>query len=468
MTLSILILIPILTALLTFFVRKKTKDIATVGSIVLAGFAGYSVTLFNTAERGMQLLEYYTWFTVDSFEVALSLGTDGISYPMILLTALLGVVAVLVSRREIKKDERQYYALLMLLIASIIGVFASLDLIVFFVFWEAVLVLMFLLVLKWGGKERKYAAMKFLVYTGIGSAGLLLVIILLAVFAGTVSLTDTFVLEPWVQYTIFCSLLFAFFIKIPIVPFHTWLPDAHVQAPTAGSILLAGVMLKMGGYGLLRLGLLVVPDMTVVFQTFLFAMGTLTIIYGAWVCLAQHNLKKLIAYSSVNHMGFVLLGIAAGSTLGVTGAVFEMLSHGLIAALLFALAGLVHQKSGTFDIDKLHGLVSVMPRTAWLLTIAALGGLGLPSMTGFIAEFLVLFASFQTFGLWTILPLLGIILTGGYMVRMLSRVVFGKSKAKLSEKKVNIIPFAILTIVIFILGIFPFLILSIITASAFT
>lgn len=470
MILSMLLIVFLLGAFLSLVVPRASRQIA-LGTTLIAAVTGiFSLSLFDTATKTYQFAQQIPLLRT-ALAVSYHVGVDGISYPLVLLTVLLGIVSVLVSRREIHTREGPYYAILLALLASIIGVFASLDLILFFVFWEAVLVLTFLLIVMWGGENRKYAGMKFLLYTGLGSAGLLLAIILLAVYGGSV---DLLVLKgahltSTLQYTIFCILLFAFFVKMPIVPFHTWLPDAHVQAPTAGSILLAGVLLKMGAYGLLRLSTTLFTSITPAFSAFLFWMAVATIIYGAWVCLAQQNIKKLIAYSSVNHMGFVLLGIATASSLGITGAVFEMVSHGLIAALLFALAGAVHQQTGTFDIDALHGLVGKMPRTAWFMIIAALGGLGLPSMTGFIAEFIILFASFGTFGLITIVPLAGMILTGGYFLRMLAKAVFGKNdRLRATEEHVSAWPFAILLFVTFLLGVLPFLLITIIAASTVT
>lgn len=470
MIITAILAISLFGAIVAYF-SKKPRDIALATTLLLSVIGIFSLTQFNLDTDNYQFTEKLSWVNVGSFDIGYHVGVDGISYPLILLTLLLAVVAVLISRREIKTKESYYYPILLGTVAAIVGVFASLDLVLFFVFWEIVLVLTFLLILLWGGENKKYAAMKFLIYTGLGSAALLLGIILLAVYGNSVNILtlSTATFTPVLQYTLFAILLFAFFVKIPIIPFHTWLPDAHVQAPTAGSILLAGVMLKMGAYGLLRFGTTVFRDVTPVFSMFMFWMGVATILYGAWVCLPQRNLKKLIAYSSVNHMGFVLIGIAAGSSLGITGAVFEMISHGLIAALLFALAGLVHEETGTFDIEALHGLIRHMPTTSWLLILAALGGLGLPSMTGFIAEFLILYASFQTFGLLTLIPLAGMVITGAYFLRMLAKAVFGKNdNLKASEHHVSTLPFAILLFVTFTLGILPFLLITIIAASTVT
>ena len=462
MILSLLLIIGILGAVAALIFSRFSRDIALGTTILLAIVGITSLFFFDT---GMQFMQSVPWIQIGDFSMGYEIGVDGISYPMVLLTILLGVVAVLVSRREIHNKEPNYYAILLALLTSVIGVFISLDLILLFVFWEAVLVLTFLLILLWGGENRKFASMKFLVYTGLGSAMLLLAIILAAMQTKSVNIVaiSQFAFTPQVQFTLFLLIALAVFIKMPIVPFHTWLPDAHVQAPTAGSIILAGVLLKMGAYALIRFNFLITPEMRPV----LFWIGVFTIIYGAWVCLAQQNLKKLIAYSSVNHMGFVLVGIAAGGALGITGALFEMVSHGLLAALLFALAGVVHERTGTFDIDALHGLIAKMPRTGWFLVIGALGALGVPSMSGFIAEFLIIFAAFMAFGWYAIVPVMGMILAGGYFLRMLAKAVFGKSERfKADEKDVSMLPFALLLGASVLIGIMPFLLLGLIGGLA--
>jgi NADH-quinone oxidoreductase subunit M len=463
MILDLLLLIPLLGAIAVMIFQRYARPISLASALALV-VAGVLALLSFDPGAGMQLLQHVPWLEIGSFSMNYSIGVDGISLSMVLLTILLGLVGVLVSRREIHTREAAYYSILLVLVASIIGVFISLDLILFFVFWEAVLVLTFLLILIWGGDNRRYASMKFLIYTGFGSALLLLAIIILAINTDSTSLTAIMqaTISPEAGSLVFCLILLATFIKMPIVPFHTWLPDAHVQAPTAGSILLAGVMLKMGAYALLRFSFLSTPGLRI----FLFWMGVITILYGAWVCLAQKNLKKLIAYSSINHMGFVLVGIAVGSSLGTTGAVFEMISHGLLAALLFALAGLVHERTGTFDIEALHGLIAKMPKTGWLLVTGALGALGLPSMSGFIAEFLIISASFQAFGMLTLVPIGGMILAGGYFLRLLAKAVFGKSeRLHANEDHVDMTPFVILLASSFLLGILPFLLIGLLGAA---
>lgn len=454
---SIILLIGLLGALASYVMPRHNKEIALGTSILLAAMGVVLISMFSP---GMQFEQRFLLTEIGGVPIQYHVGIDGISMPMILLTMLLCVVAVLISEREVHTREPAYYGLLLLLTTAVIGVFSSLDLVLFFVFWEVVLVATFLLIMLWGGENRKYASMKFLLYTGLGSAALLFVIILLAVYAKSVDFVGL-VIPAEIQGVVLGALLLACFIKMPIVPFHTWLPDAHVQAPTAGSIMLAGVLLKMGAYALLRFAMLM--ELSDDVKLFLFIMGTITVIYGAWVCLVQRNLKKLIAYSSVNHMGFVLIGIATGTTLGYTGALFEMVSHGLLAALLFALAGAVHQQTGTFDIDALHGLIRKMPKTGWFMIVAALGALGLPSMTGFIGEFIILWASMREFGMLTFIPIAGMILAGGYFLRLLAKTVFGKNdRLVASEEHIDMLPFAILLIATVVLGMLPFLLLDVI------
>jgi NADH-quinone oxidoreductase subunit M len=466
-----LLVLPFLGALLALVQPRRARPIAIATMLALAALGAWAVLRFSLHLRTLQFVEKTLLWRSGTIEFAYHVGVDGISLPLVLLTILLGIVAVLISGREISSGEGPYYALLLALVGSIIGVFASVNLVFFFLFWEIVLVLMFLLVLRWGAQNRSYAAMRFLIYTGLGSAALLLAIILLATFAGSVSLVaiDPAVIPHGVQYALLGLLLFAFCVKMPIVPLHSWLPDAHVQAPTAGSVLLAGVLLKMGAYGIIRLCITLFGGVTPALGPVLFALGTFTILYGAFVCLSQTHLKRLIAYSSITHMGMVLVGISTGSALGITGAVVGMVSHGLLAGLLFALAGFVHSRTGTFEIDELRGLASRMPRTAWLLAVAALGAMGLPGMTGFVAEFLVLLASFGRFGAWALLPLLGVLLTGAYVVRLLARAVFGEpAGGRAMESDASSLPFGILLAATLILGIAPSLITSIVAASALT
>jgi len=465
--LSTLLLIPVVGALLIAFLPKHARDIAIASSLITLALGGLFTALFSYTTTAMQFVQEMSITHLLGIPISFHVGVDGISYPLILLTFLLGFVSILISKQEVSSNEPAYYAILLLLISGVTGVFVSIDLIFLFVCWEIVLVLMFLLILRWGHKNKRYAAMKFLMYTGVASAGLLLAIILLAVHSGSVSmLANHALIASGAQLLIFSCVLFTFLVKLPAVPFHTWLPTAHVEAPTAGSMLLAGVLLKLGGYGLLRFSMMLPASAQ--FRGFLFGIAILTILYGGFVCIAQYHLKRLIAYSSVNHMGLVLLGIAVGTPLGSTGAVFAMVSHGLIAALLFGVAGAMYQQTGTFELLDLRGLPQRLPKLAWLLLFAALAGMGIPLMTGFVAEFTVLLASFHVFQTKTIFAVFGVLLTGAYMVRLLGFTLFGAPRTNATDAHVRILPYLILVFMILLLGILPGLLIRMIHASPLT
>jgi len=344
-----------------------------------------------------------------------------------------------------------------------IGVFSALDGVLFYVLWEAMLIPMFLLIGIWGGPNRVYATLKFFLYTFLGSVFMLVGLIYLYLKGGSWQLADLYQLPLTAteQMWIFFAFLAAFAVKVPMFPVHTWLPDAHVQAPTAGSILLAGVLLKMGAYALIRLGGPLLPGAPSWFPHLLFWLGTISVLYGAWVCVAQWHLKRLIAYASIGHMGLVLVAISTGPV-GVTPAVVMMVSHGLLSPLLFAIAGLIHERTGTFDIAALGGLARTMPRAAWLLVVAALGSMGLPGMSGFIAEWSVLIVSAGAFGILGLLPVLGVILTGAYTVLLITRTTVNAGfGAGGDEQGAHPLPFIILLAIAVVLGILPGLLLEV-------
>jgi len=363
---------------------------------------------------------------------ALRIGVDGVSLPLVLLNCILTFLVVLMSWK-FELRPQLYFVLVQFLQMAVTGVFVSLDLLVFFLFWELELVPMFLLIGIWGGVRREYAAMKFIIYTIAGSA-FMLVGILALYFTTGVGTFDLFLvsdaaraLPVAAQVLMFLLLFVGFAVKVPIFPFHTWLPDAHVEAPTPISVLLAGILLKMGGYGLIRLCMTLLPEGARVLVPLLVILGVVSVVYGAMLALAQINgdLKKMIAYSSVSHMGYVVLGLSALTVTGMQGAVMQMFTHGTITALLFTMVGLVYDRTHTRIIPEMGGLAPKMPFIAVGFVMAGLASLGLPGMNGFIGEFLVFIGAFEVWPVYTAIAAFAIVLTAGYITWMLMKVFFG-------------------------------------------
>jgi len=444
--------------------------------------------------------ERYPW--VPQLGMEYILGVDGLSMPLIWLTPLLTTLAIVFSWDEAHRPK-EFFALLLLLEFSLTGVFVALDFFLFFVFWELVLIPMFFLIGIWGGPNRRYASLKFLVYTHVGS-----VIMLLSIFALYWSYSETVneavygvasrtfdmtaflhgalrhvgpsglqYLSLATQIPIFVAFLFGFAVKLPSVPVHTWLPDAHVEAPTAGSVLLAGVLLKMGGYGIFRVNFGMLPDATADLWWLMAVLGTVSMVYAAFVCLAQTDLKRLIAYSSIGHMGFVLLGASSLHLFGVEGAIFQLFNHGLITAVLFMLAGSVKHGTGTRLIPELQGLGKAMPQFSFVLVIAFFASLGLPGLNSFWSEFMVFVGAYSgdPFGPWRrliLIPLISIVITAAYYVYTMQRVLFGELPETIKEAH-DLPPYekasyVVLLALIFAVGIFPVWILSMIHDYAVT
>ncbi|HJR77790.1 MAG TPA: NADH-quinone oxidoreductase subunit M [Nitrospiraceae bacterium] len=417
--------------------------------------------LFDPGSSQMQFVERASWITVPPIQY--SVGLDGISLPLFLMTAFLMPFCVLVSWTYITTRVRSFLAMLLIMETAMLGVFAALDFVLFYVFWEVMLIPMYLLIGVWGGPNRLYAAIKFFLYTLAGSL-LLLVAILVLYFHGghtfDIQALSRQTYSATLQTLLFWAFFAAFAVKVPMFPFHTWLPDAHVEAPTAGSVVLASVLLKMGAYGFLRFTLPMLPDATAAFTNLIIALSLTAIIYGAYMALAQADLKKLIAYSSVSHMGFVTLGIFVFNTQGVEGAVMQMVNHGITTGALFCCVGIIYERTHSRLIADNAGLAGPMPRYATCLLIFTLSSLGLPGTNSFVGEFLVLAGTYVWGKLATVLAALGIILAAAYLLWMAQRVVFGspsgEHRSQLTDlslrEMATLIP---LIIAVFWIGLFP-------------
>lgn len=480
---------------------RWTSLAITVLQVVLAGVI---YALFNRGMAGidnpatMQFKELFTWIDIKSvswfgrIHIDYFLGIDGISGPMVLLTALISFVAVVASW-NIEKSVKGYFALLLLLDTGMMGVFVSLDFFLFYVFWEVMLLPMYFLIGVWGGPRREYAAIKFFIYTLFGSVLMLLALLALyfsvtIIDPATGEKIHTFNmlammnpanfeagsilagLNTYWRYVAYVALFIGFAIKVPLFPFHTWLPDAHVEAPTAISVILAGVLLKMGTYGLMRIAFPIFPDAAMHFLYPLAFIGFINIVYGALCAMAQKDFKKLIAYSSISHMGIVILGMTAMNTQGMMGAVFQMFNHGTITAMLFLIVGVLYDRAHTRGIDDFGGLMNQMPKYSAVMVIAFFAALGLPGLSGFISEAFSFLGAFQTFRWLTIASTLGIILTAAYMLWTLQRVFLGTLPDKWKDlpdingrELVALVPLAIIVIV---LGIYPAPMLDMMNASA--
>ncbi|MEE8518067.1 MAG: NADH-quinone oxidoreductase subunit M [Dehalococcoidia bacterium] len=443
--------------------------------LTLALFALYD------SDKGMQFIEQADW--VPAFGIQYLLGSDGLSVPLVLLNGILGVAAVLVSW-SVTQRPREYFMWLLVLQTAVMGVFVSLDLILFFVFWELELVPMFFLISMWGTGRREYSAMKFLLFTFLGSAFMFAAILVLYFsFPGPERTFDMTVLAQrdmagllLPASVVFTGFLIAFAVKLPIFPFHTWLPDAHTDAPTAVSVMLAGVLLKMGGYGLLRINAGIFPNELVDFAPFLATLAVINVIYGAFIVMRQTDLKRMVAYSSVSHMGFVVLGIAsvgagAGQIngVGLNGAALQLFTHGTITGLLFVVVGLVYERAHTRHIPDMGGMAKQMPLIAVGFLIAGLASLGLPSTSGFVAEILVFLGTFSVYTVATGLAVFGVVLAAGYILWAAQRTMFGPRLERWDNlgdaKVVDIGAMGVLIVPIFVVGLYPSLITDVFEAG---
>jgi NADH-quinone oxidoreductase subunit M len=415
--------------------REATRAVRLIGlatSIVVFALSVALYVGFDASRADFQFVERAAW--MPSLGVAYHLGIDGISLLLVLLTTLLMPLALLSAWDSIHERTKEFVIAMLVLETGMLGVFVSLDLFLFYVFWEAMLIPMYFVIGVWGGPNRVYAAVKFVLYTLVGS--LLMLVAILALYwqhggATGVYTFDVPTLAQWVQSPglpqtlMFLAFALSFAIKVPLFPFHTWLPDAHVEAPTAGSVILAGVLLKMGTYGFLRFCFPLFPDASLRFAPWIFTLAIIGIIYGAWVSTVQPDLKKLVAYSSVSHLGFVMLGMFTLTPQGLVGSVIQMVNHGLSSGALFLLVGMIYDRRHTRLIAEFGGLWSVMPAFSVVLLIVSLSSLGLPGLNGFVGEFLILIGAFQTSKLLAALATTGIIFAAVYMLWMYQRVAFG-------------------------------------------
>jgi NADH-quinone oxidoreductase subunit M len=473
--LSSITLLPALGALFILFSKSEKNEnknainlslFTTIINLILAIFLWYS---FDKSFSGFQFVEEQNW--ISGF-IKFKFGVDGISILFIVLTAFIIPICVISCINSVKTRLKEFLIAILILETFMIGVFCSLDLVVFYIFFEAGLIPMFLIIGIWGGPKRVYAAFKFFLFTLFGSVLMLVAIISIYWITGTTDITQIFEIKIPVkyQYVLWLAFFSSFAVKMPMWPVHTWLPDAHVEAPTAGSVILAAILLKMAGYGFLRFSIGMFPVASEYFVPLIFTLSIIAIIYTSLVALMQEDMKKLIAYSSVAHMGFVTLGIFTFTSQGLEGSIFQMLSHGLISAALFLCVGVLYDRVHSRLISSYGGIASVLPKYSLVFAIFMLGALGLPGTSGFVGEILILIGAFQKNFLVAILASIGIILGAAYMLWLYKRVVFGKlEKTNLKElKDLNFLEYIVLSLLaalVLFFGFYPNLILDTIHTS---
>ncbi len=464
--LSLIVFLPLAGALLLPVSFKATQRAAMRWWALLVSVVEFVLSLWlifawqTTGE--MQFVDGpLAW--IPELGVSYHLGVDGISLFLVLLTTFLTMLAMLASWGFVAEQERSYYFWLLLLETGCLGVFLALDTVLFYVFWEAMLVPMYFLIGRWGSERRVYAAFKFFLYTMAGSALMLIAIIVLYFVGGSFDLATLYdgpAIPPHLQTWLFLAFALAFAIKIPLFPFHTWLPDAHVQAPAAGSVLLAGVLLKMGAYGFLRFCLPLFPEAAISFAPLLAVLAIVGIIYGALVALSQRDVKSLVAYSSVSHLGLVVLGIFVFNVQGLMGSVLQMVNHGLSTGALFLLVGMLYARRHTRLIEAFGGLWEQMPRFGLFLLIAALASIGLPGLNGFVGEFTILVGTFRARPLYAVFAAAGLVLGAWYMLTLLRRVMHGPLENPANQELTDLSPREVLVLapvalLILTIGLFP-------------
>jgi NADH-quinone oxidoreductase subunit M len=465
--LSLVTFLPLAGVLFILFVRGDEATVARNSRYIAlwTSMATFLLSLplwyyFDPTTAAFQWVEKVDW--IPGADINYHMGLDGISLFFVLLSTLLTPICILSSWDAVKTRVREYMIAFLVLETMMVGMFCALDMLVFYIFFEGVLIPMFIIIGVWGGARRVYAAFKFFLYTLLGSVLMLVAMLTMYFTVGTTDVPTLMAfkfaadIQPWLWLAFFAS----FAVKVPMWPVHTWLPDAHVEAPTAGSVILAGVLLKMGGYGFLRFSIPMFPEATEMFAPLIFTLSIVAVIYTSLVALAQEDLKKLIAYSSVAHMGFVTIGMFTMNEQGVQGSIFQMLSHGIVSGALFLCVGVIYDRMHTREISAYGGLVNRMPRYALVFMIFTMASVGLPATSGFVGEFLVLMGAFEVSTWLAALAATGVILGAAYMLYVYRRIIFGvlekeslKDITDLSPREIAV--FAPLVILVFWMGIYP-------------
>lgn len=482
--LSVLVFSPVLAILVMAFIPQHQagaiKKVGVLGTLLPLLLALYLFASFHYGSANLQFVEQYDWISIPisvdqagnpfALEIRYELGVDGISMPLIVLTAIIATLAAVASW-QIKKRHKEFFILFHVLLIGMLGVFAADNLFLFFIFFEMTLVPMFFLVGIWGYGEREHAANKFLLYNGIGSGIMLIAFIVLYLLLQTMNIDQissaltteghpiASAINPDLRFGLFLALFIAFAIKLPVFPFHTWMLKVHVQAPPSIVMIHSGILLKMGAYGVLRMGIGFFPEQAYQFATWLAVLGIINILYGAVLAFVQKDLKMVLAYSSISHMGIVLLGFAAMNTIGFQGAMFQIVSHGFISALLFFLIGVIWDRTQTSMIDELGGLAKSMPFVSGILLAGGMASLGLPGMSGFISEFFAFLGLFGSLPVMAVIGALGIVLTAVYLLRAILRTTFGPTPdrfARLADAQpMEVIPMVVLLGFIILIGVYP-------------
>ncbi len=472
--LSVVIFLPLLGALMVLLINRKNESlirwVTLITSVLTFILAIPLLTHFDKTTSKMQFVESHTW--IPQWNIRYSVGIDGISILFVMLSTLITVLCVLISWKAIKDRIKEFHIALLIVDTAMVGVFSSLDFFLFYLFWEAMLIPMYLLIGVWGGPRRLYAAIKFFLYTLVGSV-LMLVGIIVLYFAGgrtfdIVQLSSQN-LPYGLQFWLFWAFFAAFAVKVPMFPVHTWLPDAHTEAPTAGSVILAAILIKMGAYGFLRFSIPLFPEATKTYLVPMMLLSMIAIIYGAVICLVQSDLKRLIAYSSVSHMGFVTLGLFALNATGLEGGILQMINHGIVTGALFLGVGIIYERTHTREIADYGGVASRMPVYAAFFMIFTLAAIGLPGLNGFIGEFLILFGAFSAKKAIAVFSATGVVIGAAYMLWLYQKVFFQTVNPKIEaipdmdlREIVTLLPLVILIVWI---GVYPNTFLSYMHAS---